>query len=342
MTSIRLVGALTAAAALALPASALAHGSVFETQARLGAGPETQTQYLVTNHGFTFALKESNGATDRGMINYKVLPKAYRDTLTKTQLLAEGDTGAQPHATCRGVAALDEAAILAWQGADPFYGYVPWQKGSAGLEDDPAAWIKVVQDAVGVDLTTADPAASCAGAGGTYTTADEIVTTAASLASGTVEHETAPLTAQIASLTKAVTDADAAKATLQGLLDAAKAEIAKLTAAATPVKAALPTARLKGKSLAGRGTTTTLAGVAGAPVQVELAIPERQARKLALPSSVLASAKATLGADGTAQVRLKPKKAVRKALRKLKRSVPLELTAISGDRIGASGATLTR
>jgi hypothetical protein len=339
MKSIRTAGALTAVAALAVPASAAAHGSVFETQARLGAGPETQTQYLITNHGFTYALKESNSATDKGMINYKVLPKAYRDTLTKTQLLAEGDTGAQPHATCRGVAALDEAAVLAWQGADPFYNYVPWQKGAAGLEDDPSKWIGVVKDKTGVDLTTADPATSCADEGGTYTPADQIVSTAKALAAGTVEEETAPLTAEIGRLTAALTTAEGARAALQTAVDATKAELIKL---ATPVKVALPSATLKSGTFAKRGTPVALSGVAGAPVAVELAIGESQARKLKLTSSVLASAKATFGADGNASVVLKPGTKVRKALGKRKRALAFTVTAQSGDRIASSGGTLTR
>jgi hypothetical protein len=339
MTSFRIAGALTAAAALAAPASALAHGSVFETEARLGAGPEVQKQYLVTNHGFTFALKESNGATDQGMINYKALPKAYRDTLTKTELLAQGSTGAQPHATCRGVAALDEASVLAWQGADPFYAYVPWQKGSAGLEDDPATWIAVVKDRTGVDLTTADPATSCAAEGGTYTPADETVSTAKALAAGTVEEETAPLTGQIASLTKSLTDAEAAKVTLQALLDAAKAELAKL---ATPVTVALPSAKLEAATFAKQGTPVTVGGVAGSPVRVQLTIGEGQARKLKLKSSVLASGKATLGGTGAATLVLKPGKAAAKKLAKRKRPLALTATVRTGDRIASSGATLTR
>jgi hypothetical protein len=339
MTSFRLAGALATAAALVLPASAFAHGSVFQTEARLGAGPETQTQYVVTNHGFTFVLKESNGATDQGMVNYKVLPRAYRDTLTKTQLLAAGDTGAQPHATCRGVAALDEAAVLAWQDADPFYDYVPWQKGAAGLEDDPARWIAVVQDRTGVDLATADPAAACAAQGGTYTPADEIQTTAASLASGTVEEETAPLTAEIGRLTAALTTVDGARAALQAALDAAKAELAKLAA---PMRASLPSAKLKARALARKGTTVAVTGTAGAPITVELAISEARARKLKLGSSVLARTKATLGADGTAAVRLKARKPARKALRKLERSIAMEVTVTSGDRFTTSGGTLAR
>jgi hypothetical protein len=335
----RTIGALTTAAVLAVPASAFAHGSVFETEARLGAGPEMQTQYAVTNHGFTFVLKETNNATDLGMVNYKVLPRAYRDTLPdKQDWLDQGDTGAQPHATCRGVLGTD--AILAWQGTDPFYNYVPWQKESAGLEDDPATWIAVVKAETGVDLATeADPAAACLAEGGTYTPADEIQTTAKALAAGTVEQETAPLTAEIAKLTASLTTVEGARAALQTALDAAKAELAKL---ATPVKVALPSAKLKPRTFAKQGTSVTLNGVAGSPVSVEVAIGEGAARKLKLKSSVLARGKATFGADGTASIVLKPGKAAGKALAKRKRALAFTVTAQSGDRVASSGGTFAR
>jgi hypothetical protein len=290
----------------------------------------------VTNHGFTFVLKESNGASDHGMTNYKKLPSAYRSGLTKTQLLAEGDTGAQPHATCRGVSNLGESAILAWQGPDPFYNYVPFQKTAAGLEDDPATWIAVVKDRTGVDLATeADPAGACAGLGGTYTPADETVTSTAALNSGFLEHETAPLTA-------AVTDANNAKAALQVLLDGARAEVARLAAALVPMKVALPTARISDSKLAKNGTTVTVTGPVGKAVAVKLAIGESRARKLKLPSSTLARGKATLRADGSAKVALKPGKSVAKRIAKLKRSLSITVTALAGDRVASTTGTLTR
>jgi hypothetical protein len=336
MKPLHIAGALIAVAALAVPASAAAHGSVFETEARLGAGPDTQTQYAVTNHGFTFVLKESNLALDHGMINYKKHPSAYRSGLTKTQLLAEGDTGAQPHATCRGVSNLGESAILAWQGPDPFYNYVPFQKTAAGLEDDPATWIPVVKDRTGVDLeTVADPAAACAGLGGTYKPADETQTTTASLNSGYLEHETAPLKA-------ALTDADKAKAGLQALLDGARAEVAKLAAALVPMKVALPTARISDSKLAKNGTTVTVTGPAGKRVAVELTIGESRARKLKLASSTLARGNATLGANGTAKVALKPGKSAAKRIARLKRSLTITVTALAGDRVASTTGTLTR
>lgn len=357
MKLIRTAGALTAAALLAVPAAAAAHGTVYEATARVlpsgpvpptQAGLDTQVRYVVTNHGFTMVLRESNGLADHGMLNYGAVPSAYRNQPgyepgpagTRTRLLAEADTGVQPHATCQGVPALaDEAAILAWQGADPFYGYVPFQTEAAGLEDDPAKWIAVVRDVTGVDLATADPAAACSGLGGTLVAADAGVTSAAALAAGTVEQETVPLTAQIATLTKAVTDADAAKATVQRLLDAARGELAEL---ATPVTVTLPSASTNGKRLAQRGTTVTVGGVAGAAATVRLSVSEARARKLGLRSSVLASAKATFGADGSARVALRPGQRARRALRSLKRPIAMTVTARAGDRIATSRGTITR
>ncbi len=350
MKSSRIAGALTAVAALAVPATAGAHGSVYTDTARVLATPgdpssiTDQTRHVVTNHGFTMVLRESNGLATNGMFDYSRLPSGYRDGLSWAQLETEGASGAQPHATCRTPALETEAAIREWQDEDPFYDYVPFQRGTAGLEDDPARWIPVVKTLTGVDLATEDdPAAACAALpGATYVPADVVQTSAASLASGTVEEETGPLQAQITSLTNALTGETDAKTALQGLLDAARAEIARLTAAATPVTATLPSARLARRTLNGKGAKVALSGPAGAKVTVRLAISESRARKLGAPSSVLASRKATLGADGKAEVTLEPGKRARKALRKLGSSIALTVTARSGDRIATATGTLTR
>jgi Tfp pilus assembly protein PilN len=347
----RIAGALTVVAAVAVPASAAAHPSVYtDATARVLSDPNNpnslvnQTRHVVTNHGFTYVLRETNGlGAPKGVITFSRLPGAYRATIPFSDWQTEGGTGAQPHATCQVAALETEAAIKAWQDEDPFYNYVPFQKGSAGLEDDPARWIPVVKDITGVDLATlADPATACTNLGGTYTRADQIQTTTAQLNSGFLEHETAPLTAEIAGLKTAVSDADKAKAALQALLDAAKAEIAKLTTAAAPMKAVLPTAHISGKRLAKRGTTVTVTGPAGKAVAVELTIGESRARKLGLTSSTLARAKATLAADGTAKVALKPGKTAGKRVARLERSLSITVTALAGDRIASTTATLTR
>jgi hypothetical protein len=59
-------------------------------------------------------------------------------------------------------------------------------------------------------------------------------------------------------------------------------------------------------------------------------------------STVLATGKATFGADGTAAVVLKPGKAAAKALAKRMKALALTATVRSGDRSATSGATLTR
>lgn len=344
-----IAGALAAVAALALPAAAAAHPSVYTDTAKVeqpeGSGTFVdQDRYVVANHGFTYVLRETNGVTGDGVFDYKSIPTKLRDGKDWTWLLANGVSGAQAHATCQVAALTSEAAIRGWQGADPFYAYVPFQKDSAGLEDDPSTWIPYVKGLTGVDLATlASPAeaeAACeALPGATYVKADATQSSNAAFNAGLIEHTKAPLDAQIATLTKAVTDANAAKTALQAALDAAKAELVKL---ATPITVALPSARLKARAFAKHGTRVTLGGVAGSRVAVELAIGERQARKLRLRSSVLARGKATVGADGTASVVLTPSKAAAKALAKRKRAVALTVTARSGDRIASSGATLAR
>src|SRR5262249_1819398 len=125
---------------------------------------------------------ETNGVgPGGGMLNLsKVLPSAYRAAMTVTQKLAYGpaQTGIQVHATCGGVAALTDPTNIAqvWDRAsdhDPFYNYIPWQKESAGLGDNPSQWIGVVKNVTGVDLPpVSDVAAACTGLGGPYPPAD--------------------------------------------------------------------------------------------------------------------------------------------------------------------------
>ena len=202
----------------------------------------------------------------------------------------------------------------------------------------------------GVDLATVD--GSAGGLRGRSPARRRLVrrrptttqTTNAAFASGTVEHETAPLTAQIATLTTAVTDASGREARCRALLDAARAEIAQLTAAATPREGDAARARgCKARTLARQGATVTVTGAAGARSPVELAISETRARKLGLKSSVLGDrARRRSAPTARRRSRSRPGKAARKALRKLKRPIALTVTARSGDRFATSGGTLTR
>ena len=336
------VPALAILAALAVPAAASAHPSVYEDTANIVADESNptelteQTRYVVANHGFTYVLRETNGREAGGVVDYKRIPGPYRATLTWDQLVAAGTVGAQAHATCEVASLTSEQAIKAWQEGDPFYAYVPFQKGSAGLEDDPATWIPVVKARTGVDLAgVADPAAACADLGGTYVPADETQSSNAQFNSGLIEHETEPLKAALA-------DAEKAKLGLQGLLDAARGEVAKLTARLTPMTVALPSATMRAKALRKQGTTATVSGPAGAEVTVDLAVPYGTARKLKLASPRLDRETATLGADGTADVALRPGRKARKALKQAKQALALTVTARAGDRLASSGATATR
>ena len=111
MKSTRIVGTLVGVAALAAPAAASAHPSVYTDTAQVVADPSDpgtltpQTRYVVANHGFTYVLRESNGlvaADHQGVFDYKSLPGPYRATLaTWDDLLEAGAGGAQAHATCQ-------------------------------------------------------------------------------------------------------------------------------------------------------------------------------------------------------------------------------------------------
>lgn len=238
--------AVAIAAVLALPAAAIAAPSVATDQQLFDTGGITyptdpagllaRTRYVATNDGYVAGFSETNGAdaTKGGVLDYDVLPPAYRATATPDQkrTYAAAQTALQAHATCEDVPALDPttpsggANVLAWQGSDPGYDYVPWQtkgltlagapKGAEAnlLGEDPSKWIPVVKAATdglagapagGVDLskltTTQQLTDACAALGGTYRAAD----TASDVASKYVALALAPLQAQITSLTTQVT-----------------------------------------------------------------------------------------------------------------------------------------
>ncbi len=311
----RIALAASAVAALALPAGASAHPSVWQTTAKVagtavgGVVPTTdRVSYAITNHGYTMVLNETNGQTANGMMNFKVLPTAYRNQagFTLARFLSEGDTGAQPHATCRGntgtVAALwTPEAIAAWQsqtpttpaGAEPFFNYIPWQKTAAGLDDEAeiADWVAVVKDKTGVDLAaTTDFAAACSGIGGTYVAADAVGTTTASLNSGYAAQVVAPLNSQISTLNGQVSalgtqltglqaDLATANAAKDGALSdlaaansAKAAALADLATANNAKDAALAQVANLGRSLGASTSSASIrgltAGTAGAPVTV--------------------------------------------------------------------------
>jgi len=246
-----LAGVAVAALSLALPAMAAAHPAVYDVTKKMAPGgcnwaasnsgacmTDGAKRYVVVNHNIPVAFDETNGLdeSDGGVINFQRFPGAFRSTVPTPAdwLTVEPPrTGVQPHATCDATATNNAASIVGWQGAEPFYAYIPWQSNSAGVDDDPADWIGYVKTLTGVDLTGMDAAAAEAAcealdAGtATYHAADTPLAT--SIASGLVAHEVAhavaPLQAEIDGLLSE-------KGTLQSQIEAWSAKGSSLEALA--------------------------------------------------------------------------------------------------------------
>ena len=365
-----LAAALAGAAILAVPAAAAAHPSVYETDAVIadaGApdGFTTQRRYVVANHGFTYVLRESNGKTTGGTISYAKAPSALRGAATYDVLATPPDSanaaipspisGAQPHATCDVPALTSESAIRSWQGTDPFYAYVPFQRGAAGLEDDPATWIPKVEELTGVDLsaipdTDAARKAACEDlTGATYVPADATQSTVAAFNSGliaeTVEQTEAPLRARIATFEQRLAAAEAAQRTATTARAAAEAARTAAEARATAAEARLagagapggaavigatgPKGRISPSRLASSGVPVAVTGPAGQVVRVRGTVAAKVARRLRLASTVLGSKAGTIGRDGRATITVRPSAAARARLRKASGSVPVRLEVVS-------------
>jgi hypothetical protein len=323
--------ALAAAAltALVAPAGALAAPSVFTQTAKVVPAGQTPTaswtqadlgdqeQYLVSENGFTLALRESNGKLGHGLLGFDVLPSAYRALVPTSQWLAESATGVQPHATCDAPALTSDAVVLGWQGAEPHYGYIPFQATAAGLGDDPKTWVGKVKTATGVTLiASTDLAAACAGLGGTFAPADAVVTPATALAAGV----TGPLQAKIGELTIARDAALAAKAK-------AEAEVKRLTLEATPFTIKVPSS-----ATLQRGLEVNVAGPANRPVFVRIQITEAQRKTLKLRYRTLGVGTGKTDEKGKAQVVVQPRKDTAKILLRLVDALPTTVAAVSGDR----------
>jgi hypothetical protein len=337
--------------ALAIPASAGAVPGVYTVDAKTGddgvtfltdpVGADltnTETQYTVATDGYVLGLAEDNGVTGGGVLNYKVLPEDYRAPMTAEEKLAYGpaQTDVQAHATCSGVAELEDGAnILAWQGDEPYYAYVPWQKASAGLGDVPADWIAVVAAATGVDLSTlstvGDFTTACTTLGGAYHPADSPTP----LANGLIapfQQQVTTLKAQVASLTKAKATADTALAAEK---DARKiVETAYQEQWNRPVNLTLSSKRFTSAN----GVVVLVTGSINDPVNLTLELTRKQARALGLPSRFLAETTVTINSQGAAIATLKPSKADAKRLAKHKGRIPVKVLAESsalGDSVKA-------
>jgi hypothetical protein len=376
LRQLRALGAGVALSGLAVPAAASAHPSVYTGTATIDTNPapdqyapQDQTRHMVTNHGFTTVLRETNETEVGGVISYALLPGDHPDRGTPAALDV-GDSGAQAHATCRDDDALPvpaepvdelqtDTAILGWQEDDPFYNYVPFQKDSAGLDDDPADWIDHVLSLTGVNLTqVSDVAAACAGLGGTLVPADETQNTIAALASGSVEHATEPLLEEIDQLQtftqqlqeqKSAAERAAAgaqsqagqAATLAQENQALRAEVARMRLEATPLRIR-PVGNQTAAQLAARGMSVRVTGPAGKRVTVRMLVGQATAMALRLKSRVIGKKTATIGADATALVRITLRARAKAAMRRANRAVKVSLEAVSGDRTASANRRLSR
>ena len=305
-----LVAVAVALLAFAVPAAASAHPGVYTvTQKVAGAGcsfPATgcltdQIQYAVANDGWALGFTETNNLPPGGgLINYKRMPGTWRAPMTpeEKRTYADAQTNLQAHATCSTPALDDGARILAWQGNDPFFNYVPFQSTSAGLGDDePSEWIPVVKQATGVDLTglsAAQAQAACTGLGGTYRPADQ----PASITTAMISAAVSPLQSQIGTLQGQLTTLQAAKTAS----DAAAAAALNSPLALT---------------LSAKTFETGVAMVTGAPgtsVKVRMLLSSADAKRLKR-SRTLASRTKTLGAQGAELFTLTPAKKLRRAVK---------------------------
>lgn len=341
----RAAGAL-AVLALAIPASAVAEPGVYTVDAKLdtgsvtflndstGAGLLPQTQYVVSNSGYSVGFAETNTITGGGVLNYKVLPSAYRAPATaeEKRTYPAAQTDVQAHATCSGVAALTSGAnILAWQtGNDPSYNYIPWQKTGAGLGDDPAKWIPVVKTATGVDLSTASNlTTACTDLGGTYHAAD----TSSAIASALIANATAPLQKEITSLKKAKETAEKASATASAARKVAEEGYQALYDRPLVLD-------LAEKRFAPNAGVALVLGMITDPVVVTIEVTKKQRRALGLSSREIVAVNDEIGPEGAALVLLRPDKATLKKLAKQERPIPVTVRAVSGGQQDSVKATL--
>jgi hypothetical protein len=353
--------------ALAVPAVASAHPAVYPTTVRVGdqvssapgvtpvtySSYKDQVRYVVANHGYTYVLRESNG---RATGTPSVIAWGRSEGRSGDDIVASdaAKTGAQAHATCD-VASLNSTAVIrSWQN-DPFYAYVPFQTGAAGLEDDPAKWLPVVKSATGVDLTkVADTdearkaACEAPAVGGTYYPADATQATTATFNSGLIADTkaatAAPFEARITSFEETVAAQNAKQAATEAQLAAANAKLAQATkapaapAAAKPLAATLADSTLTPKQLTSTGVPVDVTGAAGQSVRVRATVSAAQARKHRLRSTILGSKAGTVGQDGTGRITVKPSAAQGRKLRSAKGTVPVTLELV----VGTTKATVAR
>ena len=163
--------ALALAAVLALPATAAAHPSVYKDIGYDRRGREPARASWSRRRATSSPTTASRSCCGRATASRPAACSTtsgcqgpYRATLDWSELIAQGTPARRRTRPATSPRSTSEEAVRAWQGEDPFYAYVPFQKASAGLEDDPATWIAEVKERTGVDLATvADPVAAVRG-----------------------------------------------------------------------------------------------------------------------------------------------------------------------------------
>jgi len=369
-------GTLVAASALALPVAASAHPSVYVSSAPVlstamsaplcsatgATGSYTaadflatcvqQPRYVFTNHGNTYLLRESNGKTIGGAISYAHRPAglAGASDFDIFSTPPQGPTtGAQVHATCDVPALTTAPAIRSWQGTDPFYAYVPFQRTTAGFDDKADTWLSIVKASTGVDLavladTDAAREAACEALSGatasSYVPADATQSSKASWSSGPVTEAKTPLEASIAGLTSANATMTSELATVKGSLTNATKEIASLKAALTRLKLTFPTSLPSLDGLAADGLAVRLVGPANQTATVRLLIPTAKLKRAKLKSRIVATQSVALGADGSASFVMRTTPKAGAALRRLKGKLAVLGEATTGDRRSLASAIL--
>ena len=393
MKPFRTVALGVAAAALALPAAALAHPGVYMSKqlAYEAAAPyndacritdavgndaciqdRQRTTYAVGNDGYAMAFTEgapaatpstlTNGApAGRGMVNYRFLPGTWRgaandDNRKLWMAYGPAKTDLQAHATCLGAGWDTPDNILAWQ-EDPFYNYIPWQKTSVGIGDEPATWIDVVKAATGVDLaalnTPAEFKAACETfPGATYYPAD----TASNITSATVRDAVALLQDQVSTLQSQVDQLTNQIGVLEAAKTAAETQVnaaAATTAALAVAQRAATDAESARQALLNRPLLASLSakqfeqgvamvtGKAGANVKVTMTLAGKDAKRLKI-SRTIASRSAKLDAQGAALFNLNLTSKARKAIDKHLPALKVTVTAVSGAESSTASGTLTR
>ena len=355
MKSVR-CGAVVALAVLAVPAVASAHPSVYKVTPKVAPGGDTfnndptganltdgTPQYVVASDGYAIRLTNNNTVSGvqadgtAGVVNFSQMPGSWRAAPMTAQdklAYAPAQTDVQAHATCTDSTLNTPANVWAWQQRsdnDPFFNYIPWQKTSAGLGDDPSTWIALIKNLTGIDLSTlpdSELKAACENppVSGHYHAADQI----ASITTAMIADAVSPLQSQVSQLQNQV-----------GVLQAGKTA-SDAAAAAAATEAAAAKNRPLTLTLSAKKFDTGVAMVTGAPgtaVTVKMLLSSSAAKKLKI-SRTISSKKATLDAQGAELLTLTSTRKAARAISKHGHAQKVTIQATGGGKTLTSKGTL--